>query len=240
MAPVFENDWQPLLDAVFQQEPYRRMRAWLKTEYAHHTVYPPMEKIFEALHLTSYKDTKVLILGQDPYHGEQQAHGLCFSVNPTVDIPPSLRNIHAELVQDLGCPKPDHGCLESWARQGVLLLNAVLTVRAGQAGSHGKIGWQPFTDHIIQLLNEKEDPMVFILWGKYAQSKKVWITHTRHLVLESPHPSPLSASRGFFGSRPFSKTNAFLVRNGLQPIDWEIRSLDQMSDQSSVITKTEG
>lgn len=226
MAPTFDNDWQNILKKTFEQESYLRLRHFLKKEYLGHTVYPPLEQIFQAFHLTSYKNTKVLILGQDPYHGAHQAHGLCFSVNPKVDIPPSLRNIYKELEQDLGCSIPNHGYLKKWAQQGVLLLNAVLTVRAGLAASHSKIGWQDFTDHVIQLLNEKHEPMVFILWGKYAQSKKKWITNPIHLVLESPHPSPLSASRGFFGSKPFSKTNAFLADNGLDPIDWQIDPID--------------
>lgn len=226
MAPTFHNDWQGILEKTFHQEPYLRLRQFLKKEYTAHTVYPPKEEIFQAFQLTSYKDTKVLILGQDPYHGANQAHGLCFSVTPKVDIPPSLRNIYKELENDLGCPKPNHGYLKKWAQQGVLLLNAVLTVRAGMAASHSKIGWQDFTDHIIQLLNEKEEPMVFILWGKYAQSKKKWIDNPKHLIIESPHPSPLSASRGFFGSKPFSKTNAFLIENGRPPIDWQIDSIE--------------
>ncbi|QSX07531.1 uracil-DNA glycosylase [Alkalibacter rhizosphaerae] len=228
MAPTFHNDWKELLKDRFQTESYLQLRTALKKEYAAHRVFPPMDLIFHALELTAYKDTKVLILGQDPYHGENQAHGLCFSVNPTVDIPPSLRNIYTELESDLGCNRPNHGFLEKWARQGVLMLNAVLTVRAGQAASHRNIGWQAFTDHIIHLLNQKEEPMVFILWGRYAQSKKEAITNPRHLILESPHPSPLSASRGFFGSRPFSKTNQFLKDNGMEPIDWQIEPVVEL------------
>lgn len=227
MAPTFENDWQGILEQAFEGDSYLRLKHFLKKEYSDHTVYPPKDQIFQAFHLTSYKNTKVLILGQDPYHGAYQAHGLCFSVNPTVDIPPSLRNIYKELAQDLGCTIPNHGYLKKWAQQGVLLLNAVLTVRAGMAASHSKIGWQDFTDHVIQLLNEKKEPMVFILWGKYAQSKRKWITNPIHYILESPHPSPLSASRGFFGSKPFSKTNAFLMQNGLDPIDWQIDPIDK-------------
>lgn len=225
MAPPLDNDWMELLKATFEEEWYLQLRRFLKKEYASGEVYPPMDQIFRALQLTSYKETKVLILGQDPYHGERQAHGLCFSVNPKIDIPPSLRNIYTELEQDLGIPRPNHGFLEPWARQGVLLLNAVLTVRAGLAASHSKKGWELFTDTVIQLLNMKEDAMVFILWGKYAQSKKALITNPKHLVLEAPHPSPLSASRGFFGSKPFSKTNAFLTQKGRAPIDWRIDSI---------------
>ncbi|SHF06839.1 uracil-DNA glycosylase [Alkalibacter saccharofermentans] len=225
MAVKFKNDWNEKLNDEFQKDYYKHMRAFLKQEYYAYTVYPPMEDIFNALNYTSYGDTKVLILGQDPYHGPNQAHGLCFSVNPKTPVPPSLQNIYKELKSDLGLKIPNNGYLRKWAHQGVLLLNAVLTVRAGMAGSHSKIGWHEFTDHIISLLNEKHEPVVFILWGKYAQSKEHLITNKRHLVIKSPHPSPLSASRGFFGSRPFSRTNDFLSSHGLKEIDWQIEDI---------------
>ncbi|MBF7096034.1 uracil-DNA glycosylase [Alkalibacter mobilis] len=225
MGVDFENDWKDILSEEFGKEYYKNLRSILKAEYGNHRVFPPKNDIFNALHYTSYKDTKVLILGQDPYHGENQAHGLCFSVNPSIRIPPSLINIYKELQQDLGCYIPNNGYLKKWADQGVLLLNAVLTVRSSSPGSHGKIGWNQFTDNIISLLNKKSDPVVFILWGNYARSKKSLITNPIHLVLESAHPSPLSASRGFFGSRPFSKTNAFLKANGSKEIDWQIENI---------------
>ncbi len=174
------------------------------------------------MHLTPYADTRVVILGQDPYHGPRQAHGLCFSVRPGVRIPPSLANIHKELHDDLGLPIPDHGSLEAWARHGVLLLNATLTVRAGQAASHQKHGWETFTDHIIEVVNDKPEPVVFLLWGNSARRKRSLIDTTRHIVIESAHPSPLSAHNGFFGSKPFSRANAALVAAGREPIDWNL------------------
>lgn len=222
MAPVFQNDWAELLADEFQQPYYQALRAFLIEEYRRYTVYPDMYDIFNALHYTSYADTKVVILGQDPYHGPGQAHGLCFSVKPGVPPPPSLQNIFKELHDDIGCPIPDHGCLEHWARQGVLLLNTVLTVRRGQANSHRGKGWERFTDRIIELLNQRERPLVFILWGRNAQEKKAMIDTGRHLVIESAHPSPYSAHAGFFGSRPFSRANAFLRQIGVEPIDWAI------------------
>lgn len=185
-------------------------------------VYPPDDDVYVALHLTSFAEVKVLILGQDPYHGEGQAHGLCFSVRHGIEIPPSLENIYKEMHSDLGVVPPNHGNLEGWARQGVLLLNAVLTVRARNAGSHRNRGWESFTDEIIRVVNSKEDRVVFILWGAFAQKKKMLIDASQHVVIEAPHPSPLSAHRGFFGSRPFSRTNAALVEAGIDPVDWAL------------------
>ncbi len=219
---ILDNDWQEIIGKEFETPYYQNIRQTLKTEYKTHTVYPDMHDIFYALKLTPYNEVKVVILGQDPYHGPNQAHGLSFSVPIGTDIPPSLMNIYKELITDIGIEKPKHGCLEKWAKQGVLLLNATLTVRAHQAASHQAIGWQQFTDEIIRQLNNREKPVVFILWGNYARSKKTLITHPWHLVLESPHPSPLSAHRGFFGSKPFSQANNFLKTNGEQPIDWQI------------------
>jgi uracil-DNA glycosylase len=222
VAPVLKNDWADLLAAEFEKPYYQQLRAFLIEEYRRGVVYPDMYDIFNALHYTPYSKTKVCILGQDPYHGPGQAHGLSFSVKPGVPPPPSLQNIFKELHDDLGCKIPNHGCLEHWARQGVLLLNTVLTVRRGQANSHRGKGWEQFTDRVIQLLNEREKPVVFILWGKNAQAKKAMIDATRHLIIESAHPSPYSAHAGFFGSRPFSRANEFLRRIGETPIDWEI------------------
>jgi len=225
LAAILRNDWAELLNDQFEQPYYRELRAFLIEEYRRATVYPDMYDIFNALHYTGYADTKVCILGQDPYHGPGQAHGLCFSVKPGVPPPPSLQNIFKELHDDLGCPIPDHGCLEHWARQGVLLLNTVLTVRRGQPNSHRGKGWERFTDRVIELLNERPKPVVFILWGNNARSKAAMIDSTRHFVIESAHPSPYSASAGFFGSRPFSRANKFLVEAGIEPVDWAIPPL---------------
>ena len=219
------NDWDEILSDEFEKPYYLELREFLKEEYRTKTIYPNMNNIFEALKRTSYKDTKVLILGQDPYHGENQAHGLAFSVQPNVAIPPSLLNIYKELQSDIGCFIPNNGYLKKWADEGVLLLNTVLTVRAGLANSHKGKGWEKFTDSVIKALNEREEPMVFILWGNNAISKKSLITNKNHLILQSVHPSPLSASRGFFGSKPFSKTNEFLVSKGIEPIDWQIENI---------------
>ena len=194
-------------------------------EYRTRLIFPPANDIFNAFHLTPLKDVKVVILGQDPYHGNNQAHGLCFSVKPEVEIPPSLVNIYKELHDDLGCTIPDHGYLVKWAKQGVLMLNTVLTVRAHQANSHRGIGWEEFTDAAIRVLNTQDRPIVFILWGRPAQMKKAMLNNPKHLILGAPHPSPLSSYRGFFGSRPFSKTNQFLEANGVEPIDWQIDEL---------------
>jgi uracil-DNA glycosylase len=222
MAAKFENDWQALLAPEFEKEYYTELRTVLKNEYSRREIYPKAEEIFSALHLTAYQDIKAVIIGQDPYHEVGQAHGLCFSVGREVTIPPSLVNIYQELKNDLGIDPPNHGYLKKWADEGVLLLNAILTVRAHNAASHHGIGWEVFTDHIISLINEREKPAVFILWGAFAGSKAALVTNPQHLVLKAPHPSPLSAYRGFFGSKPFSKTNAFLVANGIEPIDWKI------------------
>ena len=222
MAAVLNNDWQALLDPEFHKDYYLKLRKFLASEYRTQTIYPDMYHIFATLQATPYEDVKVVILGQDPYHGPNQAHGFSFSVQPGVEIPPSLQNIYKELATDVGCKIPTTGYLKKWADQGVLMLNAVLTVRAGQAASHRGIGWEMFTDRIIELLNEREKPMVFMLWGRFARSKKELITNPNHLVLEAAHPSPLSAYNGFFGCRHFSKANAFLESHGETPIDWQI------------------
>ena len=225
MANILKNDWKDLLEDEFNKEYYQTLRNFLTNEYKTKTIYPDKYDIFNALHFTSYKDIKVVILGQDPYHGPGQAHGLSFSVNPGIKIPPSLLNIYKELNSDLGCYIPNNGYLKKWADQGVLLLNTSLTVRAGQANSHKNIGWEIFTDKIISLINEKEDPVVFLLWGNNAIKKKNLITNKKHLILTSVHPSPLSASRGFFGSKPFSKINNFLISINKKPIDWQIENI---------------
>ena len=213
------------MEDEFNKEYYQTLRNFLINEYKTKTIYPDKYDIFNALHFTSYKDIKVVILGQDPYHGPGQAHGLSFSVNPGIKIPPSLLNIYKELNSDLGCYIPNNGYLKKWADQGVLLLNTSLTVRAGEANSHKSIGWEIFTDKIISLVNEKEAPVVFLLWGNNAIKKKNLITNKRHLILTSVHPSPLSASRGFFGSKPFSKINNFLISINKKPIDWQIENI---------------
>lgn len=217
------NSWDEILKDEFSGENYLKIREFLKDEYSHHVCYPSMYDIFNALKYTDYYAVKAVIIGQDPYHEEGQAHGLSFSVKKGVDIPPSLVNIYKELKSDLGISPAPHGCLESWAKQGVLLLNSVLTVRAHLANSHKNCGWQIFTDDIIKKLNERDTPIVFILWGANARSKKQYITNPKHYVIESAHPSPLSAYNGFFGSKPFSRTNEFLEKNGIAPIDWEIK-----------------
>lgn len=222
---IFKNDWAEYLNLELKEPYYIKLREFLINEYKTRTIFPGMHDIFNALHYTSYKDTKVVILGQDPYHGPKQAHGLSFSVQPGVEAPPSLLNIFKELQTDLGCTIPNNGCLLPWAEQGVLLLNAVLTVRERQANSHQGLGWEEFTDKVISLLNERTEPLVFILWGKPAQKKKTMITNPNHLVIESPHPSPLSAHRGFFGSKPFSRANEFLIKNNKQSIDWQLPNL---------------
>lgn len=216
------NDWDEVLAEDLSSESYQALRAFLKTEYKSHVVYPSMYDIFSALKETPYAGVKVLLLGQDPYHGPNQAHGLAFSVLPGIQVPPSLQNIYKELHEDLGCRIPDTGCLLPWARQGVLLLNTALTVRAGQANSHRGRGWETFTDSIIRHLNAREKPVVFLLWGGNAKQKRALITSPQHLVLQAAHPSPLSAYNGFFGCRHFSKTNEFLVQNGMAPIDWQL------------------
>jgi uracil-DNA glycosylase len=216
------TDWNPVLRGEFSKPYWPELQSFVAAERSRYTVYPPEDEVFAALHLTPYVETRVLILGQDPYHGPRQAHGLCFSVRHGVRIPPSLANIHVELRDDLGVEPPDHGNLEAWAHQGVLLLNATLTVRAGQAASHQGRGWETFTDQVIRSVSAKEQPVVFVLWGSYARRKKVLIDASRHTIVESAHPSPLSAHNGFFGSRPFSRANAALRAAGLDPIDWRL------------------
>lgn len=218
----FNNEWDELLADEFKKDYYLRLREFLKKEYATQTIYPNMYNIFNSLKYTSYSDVKAVILGQDPYHGAGQAHGLCFSVQEGVALPPSLKNIFKELQDDLGCTPPVSGTLTKWAENGVLLMNTVLTVREGQANSHRGMGWEIFTDHVISLLNEREKPMVFLLWGGNARSKSKLIDRRKHCVLECAHPSPLSAYNGFFGCRHFSKTNEFLTAHGIEPIDWQL------------------
>ena len=218
------NDWLEPLRPEFSKPYYASLYQKVMQEYKTRLIFPPAGEIFHAFEATPLHEVKVVILGQDPYHGDGQAHGLCFSVRPDVEIPPSLVNIYQELHDDLGCYIPDNGYLEKWAQQGVLLLNTVLTVRAHQANSHRGIGWEEFTDAAIRILNQQDRPIVFILWGRPAQQKSVMLNNPKHLVLKAPHPSPLSAYRGFFGSRPFSKTNNFLISHGVQPIDWQIES----------------
>lgn len=219
------NDWLDVIGEEFNKPYYKELDNFVKEEYKNHQIFPDVNDIFSAFHYTPLKNVKVVILGQDPYHNIGQAHGLCFSVKPQVDIPPSLVNIYKELQDDLGCYIPNNGYLKKWAEQGVLMLNTVLTVRAHQANSHQGKGWEIFTDSVIKAVNESDQPIVFILWGKPAQSKKKMLTNPKHLILEAPHPSPLSSYRGFFGSKPFSKTNAYLVENGLEPIDWQIENI---------------
>jgi uracil-DNA glycosylase len=223
---ILKNDWLPLLESQFKQPYYLRLRQFLADEYRTRTIYPDMYDIYSALHLTPFSRTKVVILGQDPYHGQGQAHGLSFSVKPGVRTPPSLQNIFKELRDDLGCYIPDNGYLVKWAEQGVLMLNTVLTVRAGQPNSHKGIGWETFTDQVISVLNQREEPVVFILWGSHAQAKREMIDTSKHCIIASPHPSPFSANRGFFGSRPFSRTNHFLRKIGSTEIDWQIPNIN--------------
>lgn len=217
-----ENSWDKVLEGEFDKEYYQKLRQFLISEYRSRAVYPDMYSIFNALKYTDYDDVKAVILGQDPYHQPGQAHGLCFSVQKGVQIPPSLVNIYKELESDLGIKPPNHGYLESWAKNGVLLLNTVLTVRDSQANSHKGKGWEIFTDRVIELLNEREKPMVFILWGNNAKTKEKLITNPNHLIIKSAHPSPLSAHYGFWGGKYFSRTNEFLVSTGQEPIDWRI------------------
>lgn len=224
MAAI-SNDWLQPLQKEFKKPYYRKLYDTVKREYSTYQMFPPADDIFNAFHLTPLSEVKVVILGQDPYHNVNQAHGLCFSVQPTVEIPPSLENIYKELHDDLGCKIPNNGYLVKWAKQGVLLLNTVLTVRAHQANSHQNIGWEQFTDAVIEILDQQDRPMVFLLWGKPAQRKKAMLHNPNHLILEAPHPSPLSAYRGFFGCRHFSKTNQFLEEHGLTPIDWQIEDV---------------
>jgi uracil-DNA glycosylase len=222
---AINNDWLEAVGCEFRKPYYAELYRFVKSEYSKYLIYPDADDIFNAFHFTPLNKVKVVILGQDPYHNEGQAHGLCFSVKPDVDIPPSLVNIYKELHDDLGCYIPNNGYLEKWAKQGVLLLNTVLTVRAHYANSHQGKGWEKFTDAVIHAVNAQGRPIVFILWGRPAQMKKNMLNNPKHLILEAPHPSPLSAFRGFFGSRPFSKTNEFLIHNGIEPIDWQINNI---------------
>lgn len=223
---MIDNDWLLCLQDEFKKPYYKELYQFVRQEYNTRVVYPPADDIFNAFHFTPLSKVKVLILGQDPYHGEHQAHGLCFSVLPDQpELPPSLQNIYKELQDDLGCYIPNNGYLKKWADQGVLLLNTVLTVRAHQAGSHQGKGWEQLTDAIIQAVNEQDRPIVYLLWGKPAQSKISMLTNPKHLILTAPHPSPLSAYRGFFGCKHFSKTNEFLKEKGIEPIDWQIENI---------------
>ena len=219
------NSWDEILKDEWGKEYYLRLRKNLIQEYRNHTIFPPMEQIFDALKFVPYEKVRVVILGQDPYHGKGQAHGFSFSVLPGTRIPPSLVNIYKELQADLGCKIPNHGYLLDWAKQGVLLLNTSLTVREGQANSHENIGWHILTDRIIRILGEREEPLVFILWGRNAINKIPLIKNNNHLMIKSAHPSPLAAYRGFWGSKPFSKANEFLLSKGYEPIDWQIKDL---------------
>jgi len=219
------NDWLPAVNAEFKKPYYKDLYKFVKEEYSKNVVFPPSEDIFNALHLTPLSEVKVLILGQDPYHNYNQAHGLCFSVLPGNDTPPSLVNIYKELNDDLGCYIPNNGYLIKWAKQGVLMLNTVLTVRAHQANSHAGHGWEQFTDAIIEAVNKEDRPIVYMLWGSPAQRKIPMLTNPKHLILKAPHPSPLSAYRGFFGCKHFSKCNEFLKTNGIEPIDWQIENI---------------
>ncbi len=219
---MINNDWDEVLSSVWNSPGYKKFMSIIDKKYSETTCFPEYNDIFNALKLTPYSKVKVVILGQDPYHGTGEAHGLSFSVKDDIKKPPSLKNIFKELHDDLGYPEPKSGNLEKWAKEGVLLLNSVLTVEKDKAASHKDLGWEIFTDHIIKLLNMKETPIVFILWGNFAKKKKVYITNKKHLIIESPHPSPFSAYTGFFGSKPFSKTNNFLIKNNIEPIDFNL------------------
>ena len=223
--PPITNDWQQPLEVEFKKPYYKDLYKKVLEEYRSRQIFPNPDDIFNAFHLTPLKDVKVVILGQDPYHNDGQAHGLCFSVKPDVEVPPSLVNIYKELQDDLGCRIPNNGYLVKWAKQGVLMLNTVLTVRAHQANSHRGIGWEQFTDAVSRAGEAQDRPIVFLRWGRPAQMKKSMLHNPKHLILEAPHPSPLSAYRGFFGCKHFSQTNAFLEKNGLAPIDWQIEDV---------------
>ena len=223
---MLNNDWAKALNPEFHKEYYRQLYTFVKDEYSRRVIYPPSEEIFSAFHFTPLSEVKVLLLGQDPYHNEHQAHGMSFSVpQDQKEIPPSLQNIYKELQDDLGCYIPNNGSLMKWADQGVLLLNTVLTVRAHQANSHQGKGWEQFTDAVIEAVNAQDRPVVYLLWGRPAQSKIPMLTNPKHLILKAPHPSPLSAYRGFFGCRHFSQCNEFLKANGAEPIDWQIENI---------------
>lgn len=231
MSMLLSNDWSDRLESELKAPYINELLSLLAQKYSTETVYPKQEDIFNALHYTPYEQTKVVILGQDPYHGPAQAQGLSFSVQPGVKIPPSLKNIYKELEADIGCEIPDHGSLESWAKQGVLLLNTVLTVEQGHPNSHQGMGWEKFTDSIIEALNQREQPVVFMLWGKHAQLKAAAIDADKHYLIVSPHPSPFAARKGFFGSKPFSRANAFLDSIGSAPIDWSLPTLSELNKQ---------
>jgi uracil-DNA glycosylase len=222
----FDNSWDEYLKDEFEKPYYRQLRVFLKEEYTHYTVYPSMYDLFSAFKVTSFEAVKVVILGQDPYHGEGQAHGMAFSVKPGVPVPPSLQNIYKELQTSLGCTIPNHGYLMKWAEQGVFLLNTVLTVRRGRPQSHQGQGWETFTDHVISLLNRREDPAVFLLWGSPAQRKAKLVTASQHKILTAAHPSPFSAHNGFFGCDHFRKANTFLEAMGKAPIDFQLDNID--------------
>ena len=222
---AINNDWLKPLSGEFKKEYYKKLFLTVKDEYTNHLVFPPSDDIFNAFHLTELSKVKVVIIGQDPYHEPGQAHGLSFSVKPGIDVPPSLVNIYKELHEDLGTYIPNNGYLVKWANEGVLLLNTILTVRAHKAMSHSNIGWQEFTDAAIRILNEQDRPVVFMLWGRPAGEKEKMLTNTNHLILKAPHPSPLSAYRGFFGCRHFSKANEFLKSHGVEPVDWQIENI---------------
>lgn len=219
------NRWDEILKNEFESEYYKSIREFLKKEYSQYKIYPDMNDIFNSLKYADYDNIKVVIIGQDPYHEEGQAHGLSFSVKPGIAIPPSLQNIYKELNDDFGCYIPNNGYLEKWAKQGVLLLNNVLTVRAHQANSHKTCGWETFTDSIIKSLNEREKPVIFLIWGSCAKQKESYITNKNHYILKAPHPSPLSAYRGFFGCKHFSRANEILIANNEEPIDWQIENI---------------
>ncbi len=216
------NDWDQKLEVIWKSEGFKKFMDIVENEYRTKTIYPERENLFNALKLTPYKDVKVVIMGQDPYHGDGEAHGLSFSVQEGIKLPPSLKNIYKEIFDDLGIVEPENGDLTKWAKSGVLLLNSSLTVVKDTPNSHKDLGWYRFTDYIIKVLNAKEEPIVFILWGNFAKSKKVFITNPKHMVITSAHPSPFSARNGFFGSRPFSKSNNFLIKNGISPIEWDL------------------
>lgn len=222
---MLQNDWVEAVGEEFKKPYYAELYKFVKEEYSNEIVYPPSDDIFNAMHLTPLSEVKVLILGQDPYHNQGQAHGLCFSVQPDVAIPPSLKNIYKELQADLGCTIPNNGYLVKWAKQGILMLNTVLTVRAHKPLSHQGKGWEQFTDAIIEAVNAQDRPIVYMLWGKPAQRKASMLNNPKHLVLKAAHPSPLSASHGFFGCKHFSQANQFLEENGMQPIDWQIEDV---------------
>ena len=232
--PPITNDWAKALSPEYKKDYYRKLFDFIGAEYGSQIIFPPGDDIFNAFHLTPLSSVKVVIIGQDPYHEPGQAHGLSFSVKPGVDIPPSLQNIYKELQDELGCYIPDNGYLKKWAEEGVLLLNAVLTVRAHAAASHRGKGWEEFTDAAIRAVNEIDRPVVYLLWGSFARSKKAMLTNPKHLVLEAPHPSPLSAYRGFFGCGHFKKANEFLVANGVEPIDWQIENINDKKVKDSV------